>query len=167
MSTPSMPERTPLTARGQATRSRILASAEKEFGERGFHAASVSSITQDADVGQGTFYLYFHTKEEIFSHLVGRITEQLAEQLARAGAARAAIETLLQHCVAAPGQDRILREAEFVDGAAWRESRQRLVEALAARLDSRSPRLKAAELLGGLSLVAQQAAGATVDISTL
>jgi len=47
----------PATARGEATRRKLLAAAEIEFGARGFHAASVSSITTRADVGQGTFYL--------------------------------------------------------------------------------------------------------------
>ena len=45
----------PATARGEATRRKLLDSAEKEFGEKGYHAASVSSITTRADVGQGTF----------------------------------------------------------------------------------------------------------------
>ena len=43
----------PLTARGEATRRRILNAAEIEFGEKGFHLASVSSITTRASVGQG------------------------------------------------------------------------------------------------------------------
>ena len=60
----------PATARGEATRRKLLDAAEKEFGGKGFHAASVSSITTRADVGQGTFYLYFHSKEEIFVTLV-------------------------------------------------------------------------------------------------
>jgi|GEM_PF-599840 len=60
----------PLTARGEATRRRILDAAEAVFGAKGYHAASVTEITQRAQVAQGTFYLYFHSKREIFLQLV-------------------------------------------------------------------------------------------------
>lgn len=61
---------TPVTARGEATRQRILDAAEAVFGELGYYEASVSEITRRAKVAQGTFYLYFHTKREIFVELV-------------------------------------------------------------------------------------------------
>src|SRR5215469_2585037 len=60
----------PVTARGEATRRRILDAAEVVFGEKGYYAASVTEITQRAQVAQGTFYLYFHSKREIFLKLV-------------------------------------------------------------------------------------------------
>jgi AcrR family transcriptional regulator len=60
----------PVTARGEATRRRILDAAEAVFGAKGYHAASVTEITQRAQVAQGTFYLYFHSKREIFLKLV-------------------------------------------------------------------------------------------------
>ncbi|HEY7357526.1 MAG TPA: TetR/AcrR family transcriptional regulator [Ktedonobacterales bacterium] len=60
----------PVTARGEATRRRILNAAEAVFGAKGYHAASVTEITQRAQVAQGTFYLYFHSKREIFLKLV-------------------------------------------------------------------------------------------------
>lgn len=61
---------TPVTARGEATRQRILDAAEVIFGELGYYEASVSEITRRAKVAQGTFYLYFRTKREIFVELV-------------------------------------------------------------------------------------------------
>lgn len=60
----------PVTPRGEATRRRILDAAEAVFGEKGYYAASVTEITQRAQVAQGTFYLYFHSKREIFLKLV-------------------------------------------------------------------------------------------------
>jgi AcrR family transcriptional regulator len=60
----------PVTPRGEATRRRILDAAEAVFGAKGYHAASVTEITQRAQVAQGTFYLYFHSKREIFLKLV-------------------------------------------------------------------------------------------------
>lgn len=67
----------PVTARGEATRRRILDAAEAVIGEKGYHAASVTEITQRAQVAQGTFYLYFHSKREIFLQLVEDLGEQL------------------------------------------------------------------------------------------
>lgn len=66
-----MPQRPrPATARGEATRSKLLDAAEHEFGENGFHAASVASITRRAGVAQGTFYLYYEGKQQIFGELL-------------------------------------------------------------------------------------------------
>ena len=61
---------TPATARGERTRRRILDAAETVFGELGYYEASVSEITRQAGVAQGTFYIYFHSKREIFVELV-------------------------------------------------------------------------------------------------
>ncbi|MGH8562046.1 MAG: TetR/AcrR family transcriptional regulator, partial [Nevskiales bacterium] len=67
----------PSTARGEATRARLLDAAEQEFGRRGFHNASITDITRAADVGQGTFYLYFQSKEDIFRELVRHMGRKL------------------------------------------------------------------------------------------
>ncbi|SDC05131.1 transcriptional regulator, TetR family [Cupriavidus sp. YR651] len=65
----------PKTARGQKTREALLRAAEKVFGEKGYHAASISEITQEAQVAMGTFYLYFKDKEELFRALVQHMLE--------------------------------------------------------------------------------------------
>ena len=67
----------PVTARGEATRRRILDAAEEVFGEMGYHEASVSEITRRAGVAQGTFYIYFNSKRETFVELVEDIGERL------------------------------------------------------------------------------------------
>lgn len=77
-------ELVPVTARGEATRRKLLSAAEIEIGEKGFHVASVSSITTRADVGQGTFYLYFHSKDEIFLTLIRDIGRRLRKHMAQA-----------------------------------------------------------------------------------
>src|SRR5690606_31723589 len=76
----------PSTARGEATRARLLAAAESEFGENGFHAASVASITRRAGVGQGTFYLYFPSKEDALRELVRHMGRELRRALTEATA---------------------------------------------------------------------------------
>ncbi len=52
------------------TRADLLAAARKVFAERGFYDASIAEITELADVGVGTFYLYFRDKEEAFSTML-------------------------------------------------------------------------------------------------
>lgn len=68
---------TPLTARGEATRRRILDAAEDVFGEMGYYEASVAEITRRAGVAQGTFYIYFPSKHEIFAEVVKDMGKRL------------------------------------------------------------------------------------------
>ncbi len=67
----------PVTARGEATRRKILDAAETVFGEMGYYEASISEITRRAGVAQGTYYIYFHSKREIFAELVEDIGKRL------------------------------------------------------------------------------------------
>lgn len=67
----------PSTARGEATRQKVLEAAEQVFGEKGYHGASVTEITRAAGVAQGTFYLYFRGKKEIFLDLVDALGDRL------------------------------------------------------------------------------------------
>lgn len=48
------------------TKTALIASAIKLFRQKGFQMTRVSDIVSDAGVAQGTFYNYFHSKEEIF-----------------------------------------------------------------------------------------------------
>src|ERR1700704_4454131 len=67
----------PSTPRGEATRQKVLEAAETVFGEKGYHGASVTEITRAAGVAQGTFYLYFKGKKEIFLDLVDTLSNRL------------------------------------------------------------------------------------------
>jgi len=119
----------PATARGEATRRKLMEAAEKDFGEKGFHAASVSSITHRAGVGQGTFYLYFRTKEEIFASLVKEIGHELRRRMALAVTAATSLEQAAHGGISAflgfaqqhPGLFRIVQESQFVDEPTYRE----------------------------------------------
>ncbi|MGI8609670.1 MAG: TetR/AcrR family transcriptional regulator [Candidatus Dormibacteria bacterium] len=76
----------PSTARGEATRQRVLEAAEQVFGAKGYHGASVTEITRAAGVAQGTFYLYFRGKKEIFLDLVDDLGERLRQVTMEASA---------------------------------------------------------------------------------
>ena len=67
----------PMTARGEATRRRILDAAEEVFGEFGYYEASISEITRRASIAQGTFYIYFRSKHEVFAEVVEDIGKRL------------------------------------------------------------------------------------------
>ena len=58
-----------LRARGLATRERLLDAGATVFAQRGVHAARVDDIVKVAATSNGTFYLYFANKEELFRAL--------------------------------------------------------------------------------------------------
>lgn len=57
----------------------LLRAATDVFYEHGFHRAKVSDITEAANVAQGTFYLYFSSKDEIFLELLQRFAADLQD----------------------------------------------------------------------------------------
>ena len=134
----------PATARGEATRRKLLDAAEKDFGEKGYHAASVSSITTRANVGQGPFYLYFHSKEEIFTTLVREIGHGLRKHMAvavakglnRLEAERAGLAAFFDFAHQHPGLYRIVQESQFVDEVVFREYYERLAKGYAYGLQA-------------------------------
>ena len=138
---PPLPK--PVTARGEATRRRLLNAAETEFGTRGYHGASVSSITQRAEIAQGTFYLYFRSKEEMFLTLVRDIGHQLrshsAQAISRATnrleAERLGLEAFFQFTTKHRGLYRIVQESQFVDPQIFREYYEKLAEGYGAALE--------------------------------
>ncbi len=51
--------------RRRETRERIFRAALRLFGQRGFLATKIEDITEAADVGKGTFFNYFPSKEHL------------------------------------------------------------------------------------------------------
>jgi len=71
-------------ARRQAEiRGRLLTAGRRVFTEQGIADATIAQITEAADVGFGTFYLYFPTKEALYRAVV---RDGFAELGARLGA---------------------------------------------------------------------------------
>ncbi len=119
----------PKTQRGKDRREQILRAAETVFGELGYSEASISEITRQAGTAQGTFYIYFDSKEAAFSELVaemGRMTRTvLSEAAAGAGdrleAEHLGLRAFLRFVAERPALYRIVEEARFVDPAAYRD----------------------------------------------
>ena len=62
-----MPEKLTRTQkRKKKTRERIFRVAMELFERKGFENTTVAEITEAADIGKGTFFTYFPTKEAIF-----------------------------------------------------------------------------------------------------
>lgn len=113
----------PLTRKGEATRKRILEAAINEIGAHGYHIASVSSITNKAGVGQGTFYLYFKSKDDLLTELVTKFSNELRELMLNAshtaashlGAERASLKAFLDYVNKNQALYRLFMECQFVN----------------------------------------------------
>lgn len=68
--------------RQRQTQERIFRVAMDLFLQKGFEQTTIADITEAADIGKGTFFSYFSTKEAIFGHLGHMLTEQMAETVA-------------------------------------------------------------------------------------
>jgi AcrR family transcriptional regulator len=124
----------PLSSRGAATRQRLLEAAERIFAELGYHDASIVKITEAAGVAQGTFYLYFASKKEIFDELVLDLNHRVRHAMTEAadrGTTRAEKELLgfgafFRFTAEHPALYRIIRQAEFVSPETLHEHYRRL-----------------------------------------
>lgn len=133
-----------LTARGEATRQRLLDAAEALFGQRGFHDTSIVDVTRGAGVGHGTFYLYFNGKEEIFRELVRRLSHQLRATLRAAIADatdRVEMETrgaraFIEFAAAHHDLYRIVSDSQFIDPELFRWYYEHLAEGYARGLEA-------------------------------
>lgn len=78
------------------TRERIFRAAMQLFAERGFFATTVEDITEAADVGKGTFFNYFPSKEHVLGVLHEIQLRKVGEALVAAQAAKQSIREVLR-----------------------------------------------------------------------
>ncbi len=57
----------------------IVEAAVKLFSQKGYQETSVADIMNEADLGIGTFYNYFESKDEILKNLLQAIVEEIRE----------------------------------------------------------------------------------------
>ena len=60
---------------------RIINAATKIFAKKGFYKAKVSEIAKEAQVADGTIYLYFENKDDILISLFEKQMEQVLENM--------------------------------------------------------------------------------------
>src|ERR1700722_11279681 len=69
--------------RKRETRIRLLDAALRLMAEKGMKSVAINDITEAADVGFGSFYNHFESKEGIFAALVEWVFEEFADTLDR------------------------------------------------------------------------------------
>jgi len=102
--------------RREKTRVELLEAAERVIARKGYHNTRIADIASEADVGLGTFYLHFKTKNEIFIELIDYGAGDLREELVKAKAGihdpaeklRLTINTILDAAARAPESFRIV-----------------------------------------------------------
>lgn len=137
-------DKTPRTERGRKTMRKLLDAAAAEFGEKGFHDASITGITARAGAALGTFYTYFDSKDAIFQTLVAdlsnRVRVTVGQDIAQADGAlaieRTALASFLRFAREHKEIYRIIDEAEFVDPAAYRQHYQTTARRIFERLQA-------------------------------
>ncbi len=145
---PAEGRKRPRTERGRKTMRAILDAAAREFGEKGFHDASITGITQSAGVALGSFYTYFDSKDAVFRALVQDMSEQVREHVTPAiraapdqiAAERAGLLAFLEFVREHKEIYRIIDESEFVDPERFRAHYSNTAARIAARLRAAAER---------------------------
>jgi AcrR family transcriptional regulator len=129
------PRRLNRAQKREANRERIMRAARKVFGARGFHAATIEEIADEAGLSNGAIYYNFESKGDLFFALLEERQEDRIRHLRRTLMPRASsLEEVLEN--EARDATRSLKES--------REWRLLLFEfiAHAARTPALAPRLR-------------------------
>lgn len=113
--------------RAARTREQLLMSAARVVGEFGYRDASIQRITADAGMAQGTFYLYFDSRQALFDELLPHFGLHMLERVReRAHGAKGFFEVeeigvraVFEYLYDNPWFWRVLNEAEVEAPKAW------------------------------------------------
>ncbi|HTU40073.1 MAG TPA: TetR/AcrR family transcriptional regulator [Candidatus Aquilonibacter sp.] len=83
--------------RAAETRVRLFRCALQLFAERGYPNVTVEDITEAADVGKGTFFNYFESKDRVLSVMAEIQLGEVKEALTLAEAGEQTIRSVLHH----------------------------------------------------------------------
>ena len=83
--------------RAAETRLRLFRSALQLFADRGFSNVTVEDITEAADVGKGTFFNYFETKDHVLGVMAEVQLARIREAVDSAAAGKHRIHSTLHH----------------------------------------------------------------------
>jgi len=67
--------------RVQATRAKILNASRKMFAEKGLDLTTIDDITEQADLGKGTFYYHFSDKNDLIAELIEKVMNDLVQAI--------------------------------------------------------------------------------------
>ncbi len=128
--------------KGARTRRKLVQAAEEVFNIFGYYDASIVKITEAAGVAQGTFYVYFRSKKEIFDEVVADLNRRVRHAMseaARGATSRLEAERLgfagfFRFTSEHPALYRVIRQAEFVSPGALRNHYEKVAEGYVAPL---------------------------------
>lgn len=69
--------------KAEATRRRLLEATREQMSEGGPESITIQTITAKADIGQGTFYNYFESRDAIIDAVILDMVESLGQRLDR------------------------------------------------------------------------------------
>src|SRR5215471_16026009 len=94
--------------RAAETRIRLFRCALKLFAEHGFPNVTVEDITEAADVGKGTFFNYFESKDQVLGVMaeiqLGKVRAAMEEAEAGKGSIQSVLECLFARVSEEPGR---------------------------------------------------------------
>jgi AcrR family transcriptional regulator len=110
--------------RSERTKAAIREAANRLFLERGVDATTVDAICEEAGVSKGTFYLYFHRKEDLLLEYglrrLRRIREMLPELIGHRRSFREAVNLILDEVVRGKAWGREVAGRALLEmGASW------------------------------------------------
>ena len=103
----------PREQRRIARTSRILDAAEQVFTDKGFEAATMEEVAEQAALAKGTLYLYFASKEDVFLGLALRTQDELLRRYGEAAADAQNGVDMLERILAAFHQVAVSRPEYF------------------------------------------------------
>lgn len=129
--------------KSEAIRNALFGAAAKVVGQDGYADASITKITNAAKVGQGTFYNYFESRQDLFDQLLPALGDRLLDfirarvanienDLQREEAGFRAFFAFLQET---PEFYRILNEAEIFAPTAYHDHIRNMVGGYARALE--------------------------------
>jgi len=132
------------TSKGEATRQKLLDAAEEIFGTKGYFSTSIVDITLKADVAQGTFYIYFPSKINVFQELIKELSHALRKEISQAltgagsrkEAEKLGFATFFAFIKEHRNLYRLVQEVQFVDEELYKWYYRRLAEGYIKGLDA-------------------------------
>jgi AcrR family transcriptional regulator len=88
-------EQNRMQKRVQRTRTRLLQAALTAFREKGVEATTIEDLTERADLGKGTFYRHFASKEDIVVALISESVRRLVQEIRKSVGARQGLPEVL------------------------------------------------------------------------
>lgn len=93
-------------------RQKILSAAARQFEVLGFANTSIAGIMSEAQLGVGTFYNYFSSKEEVLLTLAKNLREEVAKNISSTGDDNRTSAQLLELCCVCTAK--IIDENRFI-----------------------------------------------------